>query len=338
MLSGSITELIQKEQELIAFTGNLTIGDAIDVMSHYEIFSAPVLSSKGCYVGSVDLLDLLCQLVQLTQQDVPVSPPTLSVHKEELEALTRRANDWNLQELINCGCIKVTKKEPFFYASPKTTVLEACGHFGRAVHHLLVVDNEGKVSNMVSQTEMIKHLSTVIDTLGAVGSKKVSELGLGTREVFAVRNTDAALDSFYELYTHGYSGGAIINAEGKLVGNLSRQDLKGTQAGTGFGVLAQSIMHYQRKHRVALAQRLVTVTPEHSLQDVIATMAREKVHRVFVISNGMFPRGLITQSDVCRVVYQQLSRERTLTNKQANKLMRSHLERPLSFPLVFPPE
>jgi hypothetical protein len=83
-------------------------------------------------------------------------------------------------------------------------------------------------------------------------------VGLGERAVLCVRNSDAALDSFCELGETGLSGAAIINDQGKLVGNLSRHDLLGTQGGTGFGVLNQSIMHYQRKHRVALAQRLVT--------------------------------------------------------------------------------
>lgn len=96
--------------------------------------------------------------------------------------------------------------------------------------------------------------------------------------------------------------------QGKLVGNLSRHDLKGVQGGTGFGALNQSIMHYQRKHRVALAQRLVTVTPRFgavvsclvvpltwfcssTIAEVLSTMAREKVHRVFVVEGGMIPRG-----------------------------------------------
>ena len=159
------------------------------------------------------------------------------------------------------------------------------------------------------------------------------------------------MDSFVELQQAGVSGGAIVNGEGKLVGNLvrccwfgflllshfffslfqSRVDLKGTQGGTGFGALNQSIMHYQRKHRVALAQRLVTVAPTATLAEVISTMSRERVHRVFVVEGGMVPRGLVTQTDICRVLGGEWSR------KQAAKTMKKHAKIVLDFPLLFPP-
>lgn len=97
-------------------------------------------------------------------------------------------------------------------------------------------------------------------------------------------------------------------------------------------------MHYQRKHRVALAQRMVTVTPDHSIGDIIATMAREKVHRVFVVEGGMYPRGLVTQTDVCRVLYDNLADPKTKLNKKAfAKLMKDHCSKKLDFPVVFPP-
>lgn len=34
-------------QEVLAFVPTLTLGDALDVMGHYEIFSAPVITKEG---------------------------------------------------------------------------------------------------------------------------------------------------------------------------------------------------------------------------------------------------------------------------------------------------
>jgi CBS domain-containing protein len=113
--------------------------------------------------------------------------------------------------------------------------------------------------------------------------------------------------------------------------------VQGTQGGTGFGALNQSIMHYQRKHRVALAQRLVTVHGATTLAEVLATMARERVHRVFLVEGGMLPRGLVTQTDVCRVLAERLSGQ-PFSDKAARKLMQRHTARPLAFPLLFPPK
>jgi len=220
----------------------------------------------------------------------------------------------------------------------RTAVLDALAHFGRGVHHLLIVDDTGKVVNLLSQTDVIRFVAKDVAGLDKLREQSIRTLGLGVRPVFAVRNTDSALDAFYELSEAGVSGGAIINPEGKLVGNFSRYDLKGTQGGTGFKVLSQSIMHYQRKHRVALAQRLVTVNPDMAIGDVVSTMAREKVHRVFAVEGGMYPKGCVTQTDVCRVIYEHFMGTNIPTKGQVKELMKTHISRALQFPLVFPPQ
>ena len=55
-------------QEVVGFSLELTIGDALDVMGHYEIFSVAVVNAKGHAIGQVDYLDLLCALVRLTAE------------------------------------------------------------------------------------------------------------------------------------------------------------------------------------------------------------------------------------------------------------------------------
>ncbi len=263
-----------------------------------------------------------------------VEPVSVALRPEDYDHLTRRANDWTLEQAF----VALSKTRPFFCAGPTTSVEQALRFMGAGVHHLLVVDPEsGAVSNLLSQTDMIRELAKHIGELGAAAQMTMGEAGLGKRSVLCVRNTDAALDAFFELQEAGISGGAIVNSEGKLVGNLSRHDLKGTQGGTGFGALNQSIMHYQRKHRVALAQRLVTVHQGTTLAEVLTTMAREKVHRVFVVEGGMLPRGLVTQTDICRVLAEKLSGQ-SFSPKKAKKLMHKHTNKSLTFPLLFPPK
>lgn len=364
-------------QEVVAFRASLTLGDALDVMGHYEIFSAPLLSDAGelaslfflslrprarflgTCLGRVDYLDLLCQLVQLTSDanEAQAWPPARNIQAEDLDLMMRRANDWTLHELLKSGSVGVSKSDPFFYTTPSSTLVEALAHFGRGVHHLLVVE-DGKVRlpspppspshllslpsqvvGLVSQSDVLAYLAKHMSALSSLPASTVSQLGLGERPVFSVRNSDCALDSFFELFVEGVSGGAIINSEGKLVGNLSRQDLKGTQGGTGFKVLSESIMHYQRKHRVALAQRLVTVNADSPVGDIITTMAREKTQRVFVVKEGMYPRGLVTQTDVCRVVYEHfVAAADRLSKREVKALMMEHARHKLEFPLVFPPK
>lgn len=75
-------------------------------------------------------------------------------------------------------------------------------------------------------------------------------------------------------------------------------------------------------------------------------MAREKVHRVFVVEGGMIPRGLVTQvrgvvsncrlfvdgffvqSDICRVLSERLSGAK-FGKKQQQKAMKKHCKKHL---------
>ena len=324
-------------QDIVAFRDSLTIGDALDVFGHYELFSAPVVSAAtGAVVGEVDYLDLLSELVRLTVEadgGRAVSPYTLALLPDELEHLTRRANDWSLSSLLSYGALTSQ-------CLPSASVGEVIAMMGAGHRHVLIVDGgeEGSVSNLVSQTDMMAYVASHLGEAAQVAGLTLGELGLGVRQVHCVRNTDSALDAFLELAAGPYDGGAIVNEQGKLVGNLSRHDLKGVQGqDTDFGLLNQSIMHYQRKHRVALAQRLVTVTQSSTLGEIVTTMAKEKVQRVFLVEHGMVPRGLVTQTDVCRVLAERLATNGALGKKRVTQLRAQHAATTLDFPLVFPP-
>ena len=206
----------------MAFNLTLTIGDALDVMSHYEIFSAPVVDQGRC-VGEVDYLDLLCALVRLTVEadGSALWPPSVAVRPDEIEHLTRRANDWTLAEAFSR-----LDRRPSFVASPTASLREVLTFMGAGTRHVLVAeDGSGQVLNLVSQSDMLRLLNAHLEEL-PIRHLTLAECGLGVKTVHCVRNSDAALDAFFELGNSGYSGGAIVNDQGKLVGNLSRHDLK----------------------------------------------------------------------------------------------------------------
>jgi CBS domain-containing protein len=82
----------------------------------------------------------------------------------------------------------------------------------------------------------------------------------------------------------------------------------------------------------------LVVTLTTTLGEVIRLMAREKVERVFVVETGMLPRGLVTQTDVCRVLAARMGgKDSNVSKKSAKQLGKAHKQVVLELPLQFPP-
>lgn len=98
----------------------------------------------------------------------------------------------------------------------------------QVVHRLALFDTSGQLTNVVSQSDMIKFIYTHIDDLGALGDATVSELGFvsGTSGVVTVRPETPALDAMVMMEDRGISAVAVTNASGAIIGNFSVSELR----------------------------------------------------------------------------------------------------------------
>ncbi len=98
------------------------------------------------------------------------------------------------------------------------------------------------------------------------------------------------------------SGIAVVNASGKLTGNLSASDLVHAMGGSA-SVVPESLFlpahaFLLKQGRKGAARQPLSVAPEESVEEVVRQMATYRVHRVWVTDKQGRPTAVITPFQV----------------------------------------
>lgn len=189
-------------------------------------------------------------------------------------------------------------------------VMETLGR-EKGAHRVAIINNrvDRKISNLVTESQVIRWLHNSIDALGDRANKHISECldGNMIREVVNVSETSNAIDAFDLMIQHGIQGVAIISEEGKLKGNLSLKDLKVIHAdATFFWRLNQDIKNFVAKLRKEYTLKhgrpraSIYILPQATIRDVVEQFVKHNIHRVYVCDShtNRKPIGVVTAQDI----------------------------------------
>ena len=135
----------------------------------------------------------------------------------------------SLREIIHDGFLNPKDSKALFGGTRSRQV----------VHRLALFDANGQLTNVVSQSDMIKFIFNHMDDLGELGDASVSDLGFvrGPAGVVTVRPETPALDAMVLMEERSISAVAVTNAAGGIIGNFSVSELRTIMA-EHFGSLA----------------------------------------------------------------------------------------------------
>lgn len=172
----------------------------------------------------------------------------------------------------------------------------------RFCRRLAVVDQQGNMISMITQTKITRWLHTIADTVfRSIGSAPVGDLGLGFGEVVVAHHKEKALRAFSTMYDRGVSGIAVVNDEGAVVGNISTSDLKdigydGKLISRLCGTCGEFL---DRRFEGRGVPRLVSATPNTTVSELLTLYATHRVHRVYLVSGeNQTPLGVCTLTDI----------------------------------------
>ncbi len=94
------------------------------------------------------------------------------------------------------------------------------------VHRLAVFDNTGNLTNIISQTDVVRFLSQHIEELGELGQATVKELGFLGGQVVSVAPDMSAIDALIQMEEGGLSAVAVVDGAGGIIGNFSVSELR----------------------------------------------------------------------------------------------------------------
>jgi CBS domain-containing protein len=271
----------------------------------HKFLSVPVLQkTKSKYFGFLDMYDIVKFVVEF--------------FGEKVEAL-KNSEDWfqlasQSEEFCKVTVNDVIKhpvrfRNPFFPVNSGYSLFAALEAMARerGLHRVPVIDENRKLITIVTQSQMVEILAKNLDIIGDKKNKTVNLTENYFEEVISVLDDSIAMDAFKLMVERNVSGLAVVDKEGKLVGNISLRDLKAMSTDARlFWRLFQTVHNFLLKIRHEDSgdrpRTIVTVKPTDTLETVIKKLAENRIHRVFIVDESKKPQGVISLKDILKEI------------------------------------
>jgi len=268
---------------------------AFELISSEGVHSAPVFDPKiHKWVGLIDLKDFVKYILHLQS------------HKEMACSYHKITDDSRpVGEIMN-----ISGDTVWLTVNDVQNLGELVQRMHLCRYHRLPVmstHDPQKIHGMVSQIDIVTWLHKHIDDAGDSVQRPIKELGLthAGKEVFSASLQTKLLDVYKNLTDKNIAGCPIVDAGNHLIGNLSVSDLKFKL----FEELPNIEMTVEQFFKSQPARHFpIYVHEDSKLSEAIAQLAIAHVHRVFVCDAHRTLKGVITLSDVMRVVAQLIAK------------------------------
>lgn len=346
----NVQELCKAGQKVVLLEHNQTISDALKSMSKSQILSAPMVIAPDIeevagggemspqLLGWIDVADILRAFLQHLH-DAGHKLPTQMLALMNL--LEKEGPVFSDRLLVTIRGVE-DRGLVFQAEGASTTLLDAIRNVflrpvdgeTKVVHRLAVFDPHGEITNVISQTDVMRFLLSHVDELGGVADKSLEQLGLltGKPPVLSVNPHVPALLAYAQLAAQQVSGAPVVTDSGELIANLSISDIRAITAeqfgalalpvaeflavehGTAYLGYSASTSEHARHPFFASANRaggpakgdiqLFTVKRDTTLRELLHKIVGEHIHRVYVVDRDEEPRvqAVITPTDVLRLV------------------------------------
>lgn len=182
------------------------------------------------------------------------------------------------------------------------------------VHRLNVVDGDGRVRGILSQTDIVKFLLSKRKLFEGLFDASLNDLKIGCGPVVGVNSESSVLEALERMSSNFISSVAVIETDGTLIGNISMADIR-------------FVFQHGKYHRLwmtcsnFLSLALNQKGLEHfgndqfpffdahlssSLSQVMNKIIATKVHRVWVTNpQNQHLIGLVSLTDIIGLFYEK---------------------------------
>lgn len=351
LVNAKLKDLVSDRQQIVFLEHNQKVGDAIKVLAKQHVLSAPLIIAPGLedveslggasagpsLIGWIDVHDIMSAFLRHLHDKKQKLPTSMLLLMSELDAEGPHFTEKMLITITSGedrGLLYQTDAETSLATTLRDFFLSKRDS-GQYIHRVAVFDAHGEITNIVSQMDIVRWLTSSPDILGDVGNKSVTELGLHTEgeKVVTVDPHLPTLIAFEQMLHQGVSGAAVVAQTGQMMANLSVSDLRCIHP-EHLSVLALPVAEFlalshnteylgfsrqtsessehpffaQLASRPAEAPgadedeiRLITCKRSSALIEVLKMMVDNRVHRVYIVDPDNKPCqvvGVITPSDV----------------------------------------
>lgn len=300
LLTTSVDSLVSPKGGVIVLESTELVVHGFQKLLDNNILSAPVWDVKEHkYIGFLDIRDLVSFCV--------------FIHDNNLQAD-------NLLDIVNFGAKMfkhttdgvtlpyLARRNPIHAVKQGSSLQAVVEILIKGVRRVPVIDDNGKVVSIVSQSSLIQFVNKHLAELKPLFEDKIEKLGIGSSPVLTVTKETRAIDVFRMMDHHMRSGVAVVDSTGTLLGYTSGPDLKLFIQTPSVGVLQLPIMTFLNQIR---SQSINISTPVTSLSLhetgtlLIGKLAATRAHRVFIVTNDYKPAKVVSVVDILRYIVEQ---------------------------------
>lgn len=299
LASLSVDDILKEKKaagrtQLVVVDSLNTVQEVLHTLASKGILSAPVMdrdSAGGKCLGFIDVLDIVAlgfkimKASNATLQEFFSNPLFEKRVKDALAGSVFAYDDWKPVE-------------------ETTSLLQVLCEFTRPgmfrPHRLPVVDVEGTVIGIISQSDILKVAAKNLRLLGDCVHKSIETLKL-EHAVIAARSNVPARDVFGLLTENRVHGIAIVeHPSSTLLANLSASDLRGMTR-DDLQLFDKPVLEFlealYKKRNLTLSPP-VSCRPKTELAQIISLLDDNDIHRVFVTDDAQHAIGVISMGDV----------------------------------------
>jgi CBS domain-containing protein len=191
---------------------------------------------------------------------------------------------------------------PIPSSQPLVEAMEVMTHDYSRLHRLPVVDKDGKLIGILSQSRLVRFLGQHVSKFD-FGSLSIKQTHLGVQKVISVTVKDRVSKALEEIKEKKVSAVAVVDETGVLVGNFSATDLKLLGYDNEVAKIAgpdQTLGHFVNKVKKGLGDKPypIAVESKATTSSVISTFTKTGVHRIYIVDGNKKPIGIISLVDV----------------------------------------
>ncbi|XP_026708784.1 5'-AMP-activated protein kinase subunit gamma-3 isoform X1 [Athene cunicularia] len=276
--------------KLVVFDVSLEIKKAFVALVANGVRAAPLWDSKTqSFVGMLTITDFINILHRYYRS------PLVQIYEVE----EHKIETW--REVYLQGSFK-----PLVYISPSNSLFDAVySLIKHKIHRLPVIEPiSGNVLHILTHKRILKFLHIFGSTIPKPRflKKTVQELCVGTfRDVAVVPETAPVYTALEIFVDRRVSALPVINDAGQVVGLYSRFDVIHLAAQKTYNNLDISVREALRQRTICL-EGVLTCYPHETMEDVIDRMAKEQVHRLVLVDENQYPRGIVSLSDILQAL------------------------------------
>jgi len=302
----TVSDLPLSKGHVVTIQSNETPFEGFKKLIQHNILSAPVFDLQNKkYTGFLDMRDLVSFVVFVDddqKSDVPANLHDLITYgiklfKQPADGVTCTINVFNFVDL--------SRRNPMHPVYPNDTLLQAVEILAKGVHRVPVLNDQGEVINIISQSSIITFLEKHHNSIKTDTTKSIGEIHLGTSPVIYVTESTPAIEAFRLMDKKGISGVAVVNEHGQFIGNTSASDLKLFIRTISLELLRKPISDFLkiiRQESMEERSPTIGISTTDTIAYAIRKLASTKVHKLFVAddSSGYTPISVVSLTDILK--------------------------------------